>query len=139
MPELRVVCGALIRDGCVLVTRRGPGGAAAGCWELPGGKVEVGESDEAALARELHEELRLDVRVGAWLAEGVHAYPTVRVRLVAYACTDRGLAQEPVLLEHIDHRWLSADALHEVAWAPADLPLLGALAALLSRGVASPS
>jgi 8-oxo-dGTP diphosphatase len=100
--------------------------------------VESGESDEAALARELHEELRLDVLVGALLAEGVHAYPSLRVRLVAYACTDRGKAREPFLLEHTDHRWLSADTLRSVAWAPADLPLLDAVAARLA-GAAAPS
>ena len=130
-PALHVVCGALVRDGRVLATRRGPGGAAEGRWELPGGKVERGEGEVAALVRELAEELHLDVKVGARLGETIHAYPTLRVRLVAFACTDRVEGQDPVLVEHVDHRWLSSVELRSVDWAPADLPLLEAVTALL--------
>ncbi|MEC7948960.1 MAG: (deoxy)nucleoside triphosphate pyrophosphohydrolase [Myxococcota bacterium] len=130
--EIRVVCGALVRDGQVLAVRRGAGGSAAFRWELPGGKVEEGEDDRVALARELQEELQLDVTVGAYLEEHVHRYPTVTVRLVAYACRDREAPTGPVLTEHTGARWLGRDALHEDRdWAPADVPLLDAVAILL--------
>lgn len=129
--EIRVVCGALVREGRVLAVRRGPGGAAAFCWELPGGKVEPGEDDRVALARELGEELHLDVSVGAYLEENVHPYPGVQVRLVAYACRDREALVGPQLTEHTALRWLGRDELHSVEWALADVPLLDAVAILL--------
>lgn len=128
---IRVVCGALVRDGRVLVVRRGAGGAAAHKWELPGGKVEEGEDDRVALARELREELHLDVAVGAYLEEHLHPYPGLRVHLVAYACLDREERVGPQLTEHTALRWLGRDDLHDVDWAPADVPLLDAVAILL--------
>jgi 8-oxo-dGTP diphosphatase len=135
MTEVRVVAGAVVRDGQVLVTRRGPTQHLAGHWELPGGKVEPGESDPVALVRELHEELGIVVEVGELLAESLHDYPRARVRLVAWHC--RLLSGEPVLTEHDALVWLGVDALSNLTWAPADLPLLPAVAALLQRGRAS--
>ncbi len=129
--EIRVVCGALVREGEVLVVRRGPGGAAAFKWELPGGKVEEQEDDRVALARELAEELHLDVTVGAYLEEHVHRYPSVTVRLVAYACWDREEIKGPMLTEHTAARWLGREELHGMDWAPADVPLLDSVAILL--------
>lgn len=129
--EIRVVCGALVRGGRVLAVRRGPGGAAAFQWELPGGKVEDDEDDRVALARELAEELHLDVTVGAYLEEHVHRYPSLTVRLVAYACWDREEAAGPMLTEHTAARWLGRAELHGLDWAPADVPLLDAVAILL--------
>lgn len=133
MTEVRVVAGAVVRDGRVLVARRGPTQQLAGLWELPGGKVEPGESDPVALARELHEELGIDVAVRELLAESLHDYPRVRVRLVAWHC--RLLDGEPRLTEHDALAWLEGDALLDLPWAPADLPLLPAVAALLRRNL----
>ena len=134
---LRVVCGAVVRGGRALAVRRGPGGAAAGKWELPGGKVEAGEGDAQALARELKEELGIDVRVEQYLDEAEHEYPTLRLRLVAWRCALLDPAQEPALREHTALVWLSAEELPALDWAPADLPLLPALAASLRAGGAA--
>lgn len=124
--RIRVVAGAVVVDGQLLAVRRGPQMRLAGLWELAGGKVEPGESDPDALARELQEELGIDVVVGPHLAEADHDYTSARIVLAAYGCSLR--AGEPTLSEHDALRWLTADTLHSVAWAPADVPLLDAVA-----------
>lgn len=124
MKTVRVVAALLVRDGLLFAARRSPERREGGLWELPGGKVEPGESDQAALTRELREELGIEVEVGALVAESTHAYAHGSVTLVGYRC--RLLAGEPVLRDHDASRWLEADVLYEVTWAPADLPLLAA-------------
>jgi 8-oxo-dGTP diphosphatase len=135
IPVIRVVCGALVRDGKVLATKRGPGGHAAFRWELPGGKVEEGEDDRVALARELKEELHLDLYVGAYLSEHIHRYPGLFVHLVAYAChdapTEGDAPQDFQLTAHTAARWLGREDLYSVDWAPADVPLLDAMVPFL--------
>lgn len=125
---LRVVCGVVTRPNTpqqALVTRRGPTMAHAGAWEFPGGKVEPGESDATALERELEEELGLRVTVGALLAVADTPIGARVIRLAAYACTTD---DTPELREHDALAWLDGAELDGVAWAPADLPLLGAVA-----------
>jgi 8-oxo-dGTP diphosphatase len=121
---VRVVCGVLCDEGRALAALRGSDAARGDLWEFPGGKVELGESDEVALARELDEELGIGVTVGAWLAEAVHRYPDITIRLVAYACAlHRGT---PVATEHAELRWATPDELRDLCWAPADVPLIPA-------------
>ena len=129
MTELRVVAAALVEGGRVLAAQRPAHKSQGGLWELPGGKVEAGESDAQALARELAEELGVAVEVQRHLAEAVHAYPEKTVRLVALGC--RLVQGRPEAREHQALRWLSAAELHQVDWAPADLPLLVAVRAWL--------
>lgn len=121
-----MVAGAILDGGRVLAARRGPGRAHAGLWELPGGKVEPGESDAQALARELMEELGIEVSVGACI--GTSTWEG-RLVLVAYAC--HVVVGEPVRTEHTELRWVPAASLGELSWAPADVPLLEPLAACL--------
>ena len=118
---LRVVGAAWFRDGRLLGARRGPGRRNAGLWELPGGKVEAGESDEVALRRELAEELGVSARIGAPIGESVHAYAHATVHLVVYTCTS---TDEPVSNEHDRLAWFDAGALRAVAWSDADVPII---------------
>jgi 8-oxo-dGTP diphosphatase len=124
MKIIRVVAGAIIKDGRLLAALRGPGMSQAGLWELPGGKVEPGEDDRTALARELLEELGVTVTVGDFIGVCEHAYPGKTVQLVAYAC--RVLGGVPAVTEHAELRWVGAGELDGLTWAPADIPLLPA-------------
>lgn len=121
---LRVVAGAWIRDGQVLAAQRGPTMSRSGFWELPGGKVDPGESDRTALVRELMEELGIEVRVGPVIGCGHLVEPDTSLELVAYEVLSDDV---PVPTEHSALRWLRADELGSVEWAPADVPIVQAL------------
>lgn len=127
MPTLLVVAGALIEQGRLLVAQRDRPPELAGRWELPGGKVAAGESDAAALQRELLEELGIDVSVGARLGDEVTVGETVTLR--AYLVTRVG--GEPHPHDHRALRWVGADGIDTVPWVPADRAWLPELATLL--------
>lgn len=127
LPHLIVVAGALIHDAALLVAQRARPPELAGLWELPGGKVAPGETDAIALARELREELGIEVAVGARLGEDVALSGTTTLR--AYLVTR--IDGEPHPNEHRALRWVRLDELDELAWVPADTAWLPALAALL--------
>jgi len=80
-PKIEVVAGVVWRDGRFLAVERPKGKAMAGLWEFPGGKIEPGETAEAALVRELAEELGVTALKVAFWKEKTHAYSALRVRL----------------------------------------------------------
>lgn len=129
--EVHVVGAAILRDGRCLATRRGPRMRLPGKWEFPGGKVEEGEDPRAALARELREELGLDVDVGEMIGTGYAADAESRVRLDVYAAS-LAADGELRLVEHSEARWVSAAELDGLDWAEADVPVLPQLRALLA-------
>ncbi|MGE3178028.1 MAG: (deoxy)nucleoside triphosphate pyrophosphohydrolase [Vicinamibacterales bacterium] len=117
-----VVTAAVIeRDGRFLVTRRQKGVHLEGHWEFPGGKCEPGESLAACMARELTEELAVEARVGAELLVTAHDYPERRVELHFLSCT---IAGTPVPQQGQEMRWVPRDALHTLAFPPADDELI---------------
>ena len=129
---LPVVAVALVDgDGRVLLQQRPEGKAMAGLWEFPGGKVESGELPEAALVRELREELGIDVEA-ACLAPATFASEPLAGRhllLLLYACRKwKGMPQP---LEATALRWVRPIDMHAMAMPPADRPLIGLIEALL--------
>ena len=122
-----VVAGAIVDGSKLLIAQRVRPPELAGLWELPGGKVAAGETEPDALARELAEELGVDVKVGAHLGD-VELNATMTLR--AYAATLLG--GEPRPHDHAALRWVSAAELDDVDWVPADRGFLPALARLLA-------
>jgi 8-oxo-dGTP diphosphatase len=124
-----IVAAAIILAGRVLACERSAPPEVAGRWEFPGGKVEPGETDAEALARECVEELGVRVEVGARVGPDVplaHGRAVLRVYAVTLLDGD-----QPRALEHTAMRWLGADELHSVPWLPADRPIVAQLPALL--------
>lgn len=121
MSRLRVVGGAALRAGRVLMARRGPG-SYEGLWEFPGGKVEAGETDQVALARELDEELGIRAVVHEFLGVGHHG----RIDLHCYRVEFEG---EPQNREHSELAWVPLAELAALEVPPADIPTVEALVA----------
>lgn len=117
-----VAAAVILADNRVFAARRKSGMHLAGYWEFPGGKVEAGETPENCLLRELQEELGITAKVGGFLGESLYDYDTKVVRLLAYQVEH--LEGEFQLIDHDELRWLAADELASVEWAPADIPLL---------------
>ncbi len=128
MKTINVVAAVIMKEGRVFATQRGYGEFKDG-WEFPGGKVEVGESPEEALRREIREELEVEVNVGDLIDTIEYDYPAFHLSMKCYACTIAG--GSPHLLEHEAARWLSADQLDSVSWLPADITLIPKIAGLL--------
>ncbi|WP_238383432.1 MULTISPECIES: (deoxy)nucleoside triphosphate pyrophosphohydrolase [unclassified Nocardioides] len=122
-----VVGAAILRDGRVLAARRTFPAEAAGRWELPGGKVEPGETPEDALVREVAEELGCTIELTGWLPEEV----AIGDRHVLRVALARLVADEPTPHEHDRVRWLGADELEDVDWLDPDRPFLLAVRAAL--------
>ncbi len=127
MKRVRVVAAVVRRGGRILVTRRFPGGPLGGLWEFPGGKVEPGEAEPDALAREIREELGCDVAVGELLFRHDHDYAHVHVELAFYACTMADDAA-PRCLGVAELAWAEPSALGTYAFCPADVPVLARIA-----------
>lgn len=132
LPVMVVACAILVDgDGRILVTTRPAGKVMAGLWEFPGGKLEPLESPEAALVRELREELGIETDHSCLAPCGFasHAYQDMHVLLLAFAIRKwRGV---PHPQEGQQIAWHPVNALFRLPMPPADRPLLGQIAAIL--------
>lgn len=115
------------RDGRVLLAQRPEGKSMAGMWEFPGGKVELGESPEAALVREIKEELGIEVceRCVAPITFVSHQYEKFHLLMLLYAC--RKWEGIPKSLEGQSLIWKFPREMHQLPMPPADIPLVAAL------------
>lgn len=117
-----VTAGLVFRNGKLLITQRKPDSHLGGLWEFPGGKLECGESFEAALVRELDEELAIDVEVGELIEEITHDYPEKSVHLKFFKC--RHLAREPHPHDVHALAWITREHLDDYEFPAADAHLL---------------
>lgn len=125
-PVIRVVGAIVERNGAVFAARRNADRSAGGLWEFPGGKVEPGESPEAALRRELQEELNVEATVGQLVDRSLSDIGTARIELSCYAAQFEG--DDPTSSsDHDAMQWVPLTELSSLQWAPGDVPLLEAL------------
>jgi 8-oxo-dGTP diphosphatase len=121
-----VTAAIIVQDGSVLLARRGPGDPLAGKWEFPGGKLEDGETPEACLARELHEELGVRASIGELFAESAFDHGSGQLRLLAYRATIT--TGTPTLSVHSELAWVDPRSLPLFDLLPADVPIAQKLA-----------
>ena len=127
MKTIQVVAAVLFWQGKVLCVQRAEHEReyVSLKWEFPGGKIEVGESREEALVREIREELSVDIEVSEFLMTVEHTYPDFHLTMHVFKCVlDQG---EITLNEHVALKWLSIDELDQLDWAAADIPVVKSL------------
>lgn len=123
-PPLEVVCALIINEnGKLLACRRGPNTSLPGKWEFPGGKVEINETPESALKREIQEELEIFISIRATLDTVTHHYPHFTIALSPFLCQIID-SQPPKCIEHAEIRWVNLSELSSLEWAEADLPII---------------
>ena len=121
METIKVVAAIIRHNNMILATQRGYGDFKDG-WEFPGGKIELGETPERALVREIEEELNVKIEVGE-LAEVIkYDYPKFHLVMYCYFCTL--CSKELVLKEHKAAKWITKKTLDSVAWLAADEKLI---------------
>ena len=118
------VVGAIIRDGDrYLVGQRAANKSQGGLWEFMGGKIELGETPEQALARECREELALEIEDEHIIDSVVHEYPEKTIRLTLISCSPKS-GSIPKALEHQQIRWVTRAEMDTMDFAPADRELI---------------
>lgn len=118
---IRVVAAIIVDKGKIFATQRGYGDFKGG-WEFPGGKIEAGETPQEALAREIKEELEVEIKVGDLLDTVEYDYPTFHLSMDCFWAEI--VSGELVLREHEAAKWLSKEELYSVEWLPADVTLV---------------
>ena len=126
---IEVVAAIIIKDNQVFATQRGYG-QWQGWWEFPGGKIEPGETPEAALTREIREELNAEITVGDLLQTIEWDYPAFHLTMHCYLCTLN--SDQLHLNEHSASAWLTLETLRSVNWLPADVVILDRIEELLN-------
>lgn len=130
MKKIEVVAAVIKNEGKILATQRGYG-EFAGKWEFPGGKVELGETREEALAREIREELGVEITIEEFITTVDYDYPHFHLTMHCYLCEIKEGKIE--LLEHAAGAWLKPSELDSVDWLDADIDVVADLMRLLTN------
>ena len=116
--RIRVVAAMIEKDGKYLITQRRPTATLPLLWEFPGGRVEEGETDEAALARELRDEMRIEVEVGDRVIHVQHSYPHYDIDFRVYRCR---ISKGEIDHKGVhDHRWVTPQEMDKYQFPAAD-------------------
>lgn len=121
--RVRVVGAIIRRNNTVFAARRNPDRSAGGLWEFPGGKIETGETPEEALARELREELDIEISVGALVDQSVSEVAGTTIELSCYTAELQG-AEPTASTDHDAMAWVGLHELEQLEWAPGDIPII---------------
>ena len=114
----------------VFATERGYG-EFKGQWEFPGGKIEVGETPQQALIREIQEELTVKIKVGKLIDTIEYDYPKFHLNMKCFLCVI--VDGDIILIEAEDSKWLNKDELYGVNWLPADITLIDKIADFMNN------
>lgn len=121
MKTIKVVAAVIRNENKIFATKRGYG-EYKGWWEFPGGKIEPGETPQAALRREIKEELDTEISVGELLDTIEYDYPSFHLSMDCFRCEI--ISGDLILKEHEAARWLTSESLYDVNWLPADKSLI---------------
>lgn len=125
MKRIKVVCGIIWKKNTVFIARRKLGKHLAGYWEFPGGKVELNETHEESLLRELNEELGMSVEIGMHYMTVLHNYESFRIELISYECIFQ--KANFIMSDHDNFEWVDTSEIDKWKLAPADLPIANKL------------
>ncbi|TSB45722.1 (deoxy)nucleoside triphosphate pyrophosphohydrolase [Alkalicoccobacillus porphyridii] len=120
--NIHVVGAVIVKDNLILCAQRGDSKVLPFKWEFPGGKIEKGETPQEALAREIQEEMECEIKINDKIETTEYEYDFGIVHLTTFYC--ELVSGEPVLTEHSEIRWLAANELADLDWAPADVPAI---------------
>lgn len=121
MKIIRVVAAVICREEKIFATARGYG-EFKGRWEFPGGKIELGETPQEALTREIQEELDVKIEVGDLIDTIEYDYPSFHISMDCFWCI---VTEGKITLKEAeDACWLNKDELYSVDWLPADMKLI---------------
>lgn len=121
----KVAAALLVNEKKILIAQRKSTDKLAGMWEFPGGKLELGETLEECLKREMYEEFGIEVKVGEFFEESTFHYEAGTIVLYAYWCT--WISGEMIAVDHDDFKWVTVDEMKNYDFAPADVPFVNKL------------
>ena len=128
MKQIEVVAAIIFDKNKILATQRGYG-EFKDWWEFPGGKIEIGETREEALQREINEELGIDINIESFIKTIEYDYPKFHLTMHCYKCSLQN--SYPKMLEHEAFQWLEKEKIDELNWLPADLEIIEKLKEML--------
>lgn len=124
MKKIQVVAAIIIYKNKILCVQRNENKLSyiSKKYEFPGGKIELGESKEEAIKREIKEELKMEINIDSEFLIVSHQYPDFHLTMYSFLCSCKDSSL--TLTEHIDFKWLAKNELAELDWAAADIPIV---------------